>query len=205
LFHSELENKKKNLKFLFPSKISLPLVPSLLLPILCRSRSCSKPTGRTEVNRRKRKEARVTQNHANMHKTAGATQRSRCNHNNVTSNAPSTGPPRFAPGSMPTLWRDIRVNERKLNSGCEIEFIEPLNSIDGSSYVSILKSEIDENIDKWSNTLVGYVIGNKPFYVHLKACISRLWKPKCSSDIFSRENGFFFFKFGSGDECNRVL
>lgn len=41
--------------------------------------------------------------------------------------------------------------------------------------------------------------------MHLKACVTRLWKPRCSLDIYTRENGNFFFKFGSKDECNRVL
>ena len=67
------------------------------------------------------------------------------------------------------------------------------------------KSEIDSNAYKWENTLVGYVLGDKPFYMHLKACVHRMWRPSCSLDIFSRENGYFFFKFGTKEECNRIL
>jgi len=40
------------------------------------------------------------------------------------------------------------------------------------------------------------VLGDKPYYMHLKACVSRLWKPTCSLDIPSRENGYFFFRSG---------
>ena len=57
----------------------------------------------------------------------------------------------------------------------------------------------------WSNTRVGYVVGNKPFYMQLKACVKRMWNPTCSLEIHSRENGFFFFKFGDSNECDRVL
>jgi len=39
------------------------------------------------------------------------------------------------------------------------------------------------------NTLVGYVLGDKPYYMHLKACVSKLWKPSYSLDIHSRDNG----------------
>ena len=56
------------------------------------------------------------------------------------------------------------------------------------------------NIERWSNTLVGYVLADKAFYSHIKACAGRLWKPSCSLEIFSRENGFFFFKFGSKED-----
>jgi len=53
--------------------------------------------------------------------------------------------------------------------------------------------------------VISYVMGNQPFFIHLKACVSRLWKLDCSLDLFSRENGFFFFKFGSKEECDRVF
>ena len=71
--------------------------------------------------------------------------------------------------------------------------------------ISIPKSEILTNIEKWKNTLVGYVLGDKPFYLHLKAYAGSLWRPKCSLEIHSRDNGYFFFKFGSSEECDRVL
>ena len=70
---------------------------------------------------------------------------------------------------------------------------------------SISRSDILDNVNKWSNTLVGYVMGNKPFFTHLKACVSRLWKPDCSLDIYSRENGFIFFRFETKSECDRIL
>ena len=31
----------------------------------------------------------------------------------------------------------------------------------------------------------------------IKACVCRLWRPNGSLDIWSRENDFFIFKFGS--------
>jgi len=63
-------------------------------------------------------------------------------------------------------------------------------SSDGTKVALINNSEIHENVIKWANTLVGYVIGNKPFFSHLKACVGRIWKSDCSLDVFSRENGF---------------
>jgi len=33
----------------------------------------------------------------------------------------------------------------------------------------------------------------------------RLWKPACPLDILTRENGYFFVRFGSGEECQRIL
>jgi len=36
-------------------------------------------------------------------------------------------------------------------------------------------------------------------------CASRIWKPTCSLEIHSRENGYFFFKFVDSNECDRIL
>lgn len=44
-----------------------------------------------------------------------------------------------------------------------------------------------------------------PFYSHLRASVGRLWRPKCSMEIHSRENGFFFFKFSLKEGCDRIL
>lgn len=53
--------------------------------------------------------------------------------------------------------------------------------------------------------MVGYVIGKQPYYPHLKAFASRIWKPKDRLDILTRDNGFFMFKFFSKDDMDRVL
>lgn len=44
-----------------------------------------------------------------------------------------------------------------------------------------------------------------PFYSHLRASVGRLWRPKCSMEIHSRENVFFFFKFSLKEGCDRIL
>jgi len=56
---------------------------------------------------------------------------------------------------------------------CKLNFVQPLSSPDGSPYASIYIFEIEDNVSKWSNTLVGYVIGDKPYCMHLKACVTR--------------------------------
>ena len=80
---------------------------------------------------------------------------------------------KFGPGSSSSSWKDVCIQGRKLGAGCELEFIEPVKNPEGKEYVAILRTEIAENIGRWSNTLVEYVVGDKPFYMHLKACIGR--------------------------------
>ena len=86
-----------------------------------------------------------------------------------------------------------------------MDFIELEISSNGKSFALIPRSDILSNVDRWSNTLVGYVVGNKPFCLQIKACVNRIWNPSCSLEVHSRENGFFFFKFGDAVECDRIL
>ena len=44
----------------------------------------------------------------------------------------------------------------------------------GKLVAQIPKFEIHPNVYKRKNTLVGYVLGDKPFYKHLKECVGRL-------------------------------
>jgi len=52
-----------------------------------------------------------------------------------------------------------------------LDYVAPTIT-EGKQYAQIPKSEILANVEKWKNTLVGYVLGNKPFYLHLKACVA---------------------------------
>ena len=79
---------------------------------------------------------------------------------------------------------------RKVNAGSDLEFIAPIKKGDGVEVASISRSDILDNVNKWSNTLVGYVMGNKSFFLHLKGCVSGLWKPNCFLDIFFQKKWF---------------
>jgi len=47
-------------------------------------------------------------------------------------------------------------------------------------------------------------MGDKPFFLHLKACVSRIWRPKGSLEVYSRENNFFFFRFRLKEDCDSL-
>jgi len=83
-------------------------------------------------------------------------------------------PWRFASGSKATSWKDICIHGRILEYNCKLSYVKPsINSV-GSIYAKINRSELDETIARWSNTLVGYVLGDKPYYMHLKASVTRM-------------------------------
>jgi len=75
---------------------------------------------------------------------------------------------------------------------CKLSFVKPVKISEGESITKISRSEFEENLERWSNILIGYVLGDKPFYLHLKACAGRIWKLTCSLEIHSRKNRFSF-------------
>jgi len=104
-----------------------------------------------------------------------------------------------------TSWKNICLLGRKLDDISKLNFVPLCKLADGDLIVKIDKSEVEINAQKWESTHIGYVLGDKTFYSHLKARVTRLWKPTCSLEIHSRENGYFFFKFGNTEECTWVL
>jgi len=74
---------------------------------------------------------------------------------------------RFQTGGAPTSWKDVCTMGRDIKDDCALEFFAPLSDDKGNQFAAIPRSVILENVNKWNNTLVGYVLGDKPFYSHL--------------------------------------
>lgn len=60
---------------------------------------------------------------------------------------------------------NIRQNQicksgRKLDDVCRLDFVAPERSLEGKIYAKIPRAEIIFNVNRWCNTLVGYVVGN---------------------------------------------
>ena len=89
---------------------------------------------------------------------------------------------------------------RSMEDDCILNYVAPSKDSTGKPFVAVPRSDILPNTDKWKDMLVGYVLGDKPFYMRLKACVGTLWKPTCSLVVHSRDNGYFFFKFGDSFE-----
>lgn len=48
-------------------------------------------------------------------------------------------------------------------------------------------------------------MSRRPYYLHLKAFVLPTWKPWGEIEIFSRENGYFLFKFNLAEDVRKVL
>jgi len=55
-----------------------------------------------------------------------------------------------------------------------LNYVAPSKDSTCKPFVAVPRSDILPNIDKWKDTPVGYVLGDKLFYMHLKASAGRL-------------------------------
>ncbi|KAK1312262.1 hypothetical protein QJS10_CPA07g00478 [Acorus calamus] len=76
---------------------------------------------------------------------------------------------------------------------------------DGIPVVSSEAEDLTEMDDHWKNSLIGYVIGKKPFYKPFIEFLNRLWRPKGQLEILMRGGGFFMARFTSEEDRKSVI
>lgn len=71
--------------------------------------------------------------------------------------------------------------------------------------MKIYDDEIEINVERWKNTPVGYVVGNKPHASRLKIAVLIPQKLNSIMQIFSIGKSYFFFQLSNGEEYDRIL
>lgn len=125
--------------------------------------------------------------------------------NYYTSTANKTVPTtsQNTPSNQQKSWRDICSMGQSLDQDCSLHYVPP-KVVEGRSIVEISYSAITDAISQWSNTLIGYVVGQRPYYNHLKSTLMCMWAPSGKLEIYARENGYFIFKFQESVDCQKV-
>jgi len=85
-----------------------------------------------------------------------------------------------------------RFHIHAVAEACKLDYVKPI-CIEGKEFADIPRWEIKTNIHRWSNTLVGYVLGDEPFYMALKGlCGNDLVPFMLSRDPLMRKWDFLF-------------
>ena len=61
---------------------------------------------------------------------------------------------------------------RNLEEDSKLSYVPPCAHDSSELYAKIDRSEIEANVQNWDHALVGYVLKDKPFNIHLKACVT---------------------------------
>lgn len=68
----------------------------------------------------------------------------------------------------------IYVLRQQIDHKFSLHYVELSKQSDESIHTKIPRVEVEANIKRWDNAFVWYVLGDRPFYAHLKAYVTRL-------------------------------
>ncbi|KAI0488971.1 hypothetical protein KFK09_028812 [Dendrobium nobile] len=87
--------------------------------------------------------------------------------------------------TFPAPWTDNFTTPEPRSEVFPMTFVPPEQKLSFST------DDLSEGISFWNLTLVGYSIGQRPYYERLLASMRKLWKLKGSMSLISLPEGFF--------------
>jgi hypothetical protein len=103
--------------------------------------------------------------------------------------------------ASPKSWCDL-VKEKKQSE--TLKFFDPAIVNDRKTAI-IGEEELLSAEKMWSNSILIYLVGKRPYYMFFKAYIRRTWLPKGKFEVFARDNGFYLVQFELEEDCNKIL
>ncbi|KAK1268589.1 hypothetical protein QJS04_geneDACA017119 [Acorus gramineus] len=116
------------------------------------------------------------------------------------------GPPPLQPklAMESKSWAQLFPKMEKNCKNNDLSFIEP-SFEDGELVVPSEESDLVEMDNHWRLSLLGYVIGKKPYYKAFIDFLYRVWKPKGSIEVLMRGGAFFVVRFSSEEDMQNVI
>ncbi|KAK1327173.1 hypothetical protein QJS10_CPA01g01639 [Acorus calamus] len=113
------------------------------------------------------------------------------------------------PGAPPLAqssraWADLFPSQPRHQPNTLLVPIE-LGSHEGRKFVDCDEEDLKEMDSHWGLSLVGYVIGKRPYYKPFLDFLYRIWNPKGSLEVLMREGGFFITKFSNEEDLMNVM
>lgn len=88
-------------------------------------------------------------------------------------------------------------------AGFNLQFVSPVLK-EGKRVAKLLKTELENEEDKWKNALIGFVIGDCPGYKQMLNFVSGKWEGISLPQIFLHNDGYFIFKFASQEDMHLI-
>ncbi|XP_077215467.1 uncharacterized protein LOC143850014 [Tasmannia lanceolata] len=103
----------------------------------------------------------------------------------------------------PDAWTSL-FESKDVQTSSKLKFFNQTEAT-GHSGLDFEDEELEDNDKKWQNSVVGYLLGRRPYFVALKEHLNRIWKVKGSFQMYNLHNGFFLFHFNSSEDCEKIL
>jgi hypothetical protein len=105
------------------------------------------------------------------------------------------------PKASPISWCDLVKGKKQDET---IQYFNPIIVNDRKTAV-IEEEELRSAEKMWSNSILIYLVGKRPYYMFFKAYIKRVWLPKGKFEVYARDNGFYLVQFELAEDCNKIL
>ncbi|KAK1307315.1 hypothetical protein QJS10_CPA10g01534 [Acorus calamus] len=106
--------------------------------------------------------------------------------------------------STSRTWADLFPSQTRRSPTTTLEPVE-LSTHEGRIFVDCDKEDLKDMDSHWAHSLVGYVIGKRPFYKPFVEFLHRIWKPKGNIEVLLRAGGFFIAKFSEEDDLLNAM
>ncbi|KAL6584553.1 hypothetical protein OROMI_003842 [Orobanche minor] len=101
-------------------------------------------------------------------------------------------------------YADILRGNRLAGNGFDLSYTVP--TVDDSGIcISFSDDEIGEEVQKWQNSLVFYIVGAEHTLAYMEQYIEKIWGEMVVPVLHQHDNGFFVARFENEEDCDLVF
>lgn len=104
----------------------------------------------------------------------------------------------------PKLWSILFQQNRVATPGMALRYVPP-QIIEGQTVVQLEMQDAKEVEERWSATMIAYIVGENPGYNAMRRYITQHWLDVAEPDLFLHEDGYYVIKFQSLSDMHRIF
>lgn len=101
-------------------------------------------------------------------------------------------------------WTNLFRQNRVATHGMALNYVPP-QIIDGQTVVQLEVQDVKKEEEKWSATLIAYIVGENPGYNVMRRYIAQHWLDIGEQDLFLHEDDYYVIKFQNMDDMHRIF
>ncbi|XP_019246521.1 PREDICTED: uncharacterized protein LOC109226182 [Nicotiana attenuata] len=99
---------------------------------------------------------------------------------------------------------EVVKGNRQQQVGQKLDYFPPVMK-DGVKVVKLDPKEIEEQNQKWSLALIGYVIGGNPAFKEMLKFVYGVWNIVNTPQVYLHNDGYFLFRFDCEEDKSAIL
>lgn len=101
-------------------------------------------------------------------------------------------------------WVDVIRGNRRINRVVSMEYIPP-TIVDGEVEVKIEESDVEDELEFWSNSIILFALGDSLSMNAVKKFMEKNWNSVSLPELYYNEEGYFIVRFRNQEDREHVL